>query len=227
MVTQQPPEARGATAERLDRRSDATAQRVLHQRGDARGSRETDVHRVADTAGTQIARPLHDRCRIERKLRDEPELDSRVRGQARLVDLRGPQFLAGNLRVAFRMSGKADMPDGHSAKRMLGASEGAAIKLCADHDVTLGLGLAEGIENALTAICAECRPVWAAGTAGRIERFPVLPGIEALTIFADPGATGGRAARTCARRWAEAGREARIILPQRHDQDWNDVGRAA
>jgi putative DNA primase/helicase len=124
-------------------------------------------------------------------------------------------------------SGKADLPDGSNPKKMLGPAKGAVIKLPADEDVTHGLALPEGIETALTAVCAGWRPVWASGTAGAIRRFPVLPGVEALTIFADPDPTGCKAARVCAERWAEADREAAVILPPSDDCDWNDIGRAA
>ncbi|MBD0276220.1 MAG: toprim domain-containing protein, partial [Acetobacteraceae bacterium] len=62
-------------------------------------------------------------------------------------------------------------------------------------------------------------PVWAAGSAGGIRNFPVLPGIEALTIFADQDGAGIGAARECGRRWAEAGREARLLAPPEGDWD--------
>jgi hypothetical protein len=55
--------------------------------------------------------------------------------------------------------------------------------------------------------------VWAATSAVAIARFPVLPGVEALTIFADPDGAGLTAARECCTRRAAAGREARIIRP--------------
>ena len=69
-------------------------------------------------------------------------------------------------------------------------------------------------------------PVWAAGSAGNIEAFPILPGIEALTVFADQGARGIEAAARCAGRWRAEGREARVVAP-RGAGDWNDVLRGA
>jgi hypothetical protein len=121
-------------------------------------------------------------------------------------------------------SGKAEPADGGSSKRMLGPAGGCAIKLIADEDVTLGLGIAEGIENALTAMSAGWSPVWAAGSKGSLAKFPVLPGIEALTLFTDPEPGGVEAARECARRWQESGREATILIPP--SGDWNDVGKS-
>lgn len=112
-------------------------------------------------------------------------------------------------------------PDGRGkaegkAKVMLGRA--GCIRLTRDDDVTLGLGIAEGVETALSVAQAfHWRPMWAATSAGGITRFPVLPGVDALTIFADTGDAGTDAARACAMRWSEAGREARICTPPRDD----------
>jgi hypothetical protein len=85
-----------------------------------------------------------------------------------------------------------------------------------------GLGLAEGIENALTAMqVIGWGPVWAAGCRGGIESFPVLPG-HALTIFGDSDAPGVAAARACAKRWNAAGAEARVHIPP-DGEDWNSA----
>ena len=121
-------------------------------------------------------------------------------------------------------SGKAQLPDGSNPRKMLGPAEGAAVKLVADQDVTLGLGLAEGIETALTPICAGWSPVWACGSAGAIRTFPVLPGIEHLTIFADADDSGRglKDARACARKWQHAGCCCDVVLPPNDGTDWND-----
>jgi hypothetical protein len=97
-------------------------------------------------------------------------------------------------------------------KAMLGRAAGAAVKLCPDDEVTLGLGLVEGIETGLAIIGLGWRPVWAAGSAGAIARFPILSGIEELTIFADrdENGVGQRAAQQCAERWRDAGQTATI-----------------
>jgi putative DNA primase/helicase len=115
-------------------------------------------------------------------------------------------------------SGKAQ----GQTKMMAGAA--GVIRLVPDEDVTLGLGLTEGIETALAVMQrAGWRPVWAASSAGAVRRFPVVPGIEALTIFADTGDAGISAAEDCAARWHDAGREARIIAPPAGD--WDDATR--
>ena len=112
-------------------------------------------------------------------------------------------------------------------KRMLGRAKGAAIKLSPDSAVSTGLGIAEGIETALTAISAGWHPVWALGSAGAISAFPILPGIETLSIFTDADPAGLAAAKACRKRWRDAGRECNIILPPVDGQDWNDVARGA
>lgn len=119
-------------------------------------------------------------------------------------------------------SGKAEMDQ---PKRMLGRAAGAAVKLSPDDAVSLGLGIAEGIETGLSLLAMGWAPIWCCGSAGGIAAFPTLPGIEALTIFADGDPTGLRAAEACAERWREAGREARIIPPCRSGADWNDAAR--
>jgi hypothetical protein len=111
-------------------------------------------------------------------------------------------------------------------RRMLGRAKNAAVKLIADEDVSVGIGIAEGIETALALINAGWQPVWALGSAGGIERFPVLAGIEAITIFADSDEVGLAAARACSARWTAAGREARILRPPMAGADWNDMAAA-
>ncbi len=109
-------------------------------------------------------------------------------------------------------------------RRMLGRAKHAAIKLDADEDVALGLIIGEGLETCLAAWLAGFRPVWAVGSAGAIAAFPVLTGIEAITILGEVGDGGAnhRAAQACATRWIEAGQEAFIVAPL-VGSDLNDV----
>ena len=113
--------------------------------------------------------------------------------------------------------GKADGP---AAKAMFGRR--GVIRLSPDEEVTLGIGIAEGIETSVAVMQRlDWRPVWAATCAGAVASFPVLPGLDEITIFSDCDPAGMRAAETCARRWAEAGREATIWTPERGD--WRDA----
>jgi putative DNA primase/helicase len=99
------------------------------------------------------------------------------------------------------------------------------VRLAPDEDIGRALAIAEGIENALTAMqIIGWGPAWAVGTQNCIRTLPLLPWIDAVTIFADAddGGVGLAAARTCARRWYAAGREAVIQIPP-SGQDWNDT----
>ena len=114
-------------------------------------------------------------------------------------------------------------------KRLLGGHRkaGGVVRLVEDAEVTAGLGLAEGIETALAVMAGGWSPVWATLDAGNMAAFPVLDGIESLSLFADNDArgTGLQAAETCAKRWRADGREAGIVMPTETDTDWNDIGR--
>jgi hypothetical protein len=116
---------------------------------------------------------------------------------------------------------KAPGPNGN-ARMMLGTA--GVIRLVPDADVTHSLGLAEGIETALSVMqFFGWRPAWAATSAGAIRAFPVLAGIDVLTLFADGDGPGLKAASMCATRWRAAGCESRICAPTRGD--FNDLAR--
>jgi putative DNA primase/helicase len=111
-------------------------------------------------------------------------------------------------------------PDGRKVdRRMLGLAAGAAVKIDADDAVTMGLIVGEGVETCLAARQLGLRPVWALGSVGGIAAFPVLSGIEALTILAErndngtPNSASDSAVSECGQRWCEAGREVVVIEP--------------
>jgi hypothetical protein len=115
--------------------------------------------------------------------------------------------------------------------RTLGPMGGCVIRLWPDEDVTQGLCLAEGVETALFAASRiTCRgtflrPMWAAGSAGNMQTFPVLAGIDALTLLVDndESGRGEEAARCCANRWERAGREVILRMPKQLGADFNDL----
>jgi hypothetical protein len=99
-------------------------------------------------------------------------------------------------------------PDGKKTNRKMLGRQGV-VRITPDEDVTYGLGIAEGVEDAL-AVALDWGPAWAATSAGAIERFPVLRGIDCINIFADDDTAGAKSACACADRWTAAGKEARI-----------------
>jgi hypothetical protein len=123
-------------------------------------------------------------------------------------------------------------PDGSKLDRMsLGPTGGCVIRLWPDEAVTRGLVIGEGLETVLYAATRHehrgtlLRPAWVAGDATHIANFPVLPGIEALTILSDNdlNGRGQHAAYKCACRWVAAGRELIVLTPNVVDTDFNDI----
>lgn len=96
-------------------------------------------------------------------------------------------------------------------RRMLGRA--GVVMLSANEDVTTGLGVCEGVEDGLAILLTGWAPIWTVTSAGVLGRFPVLAGIEHLTIFADADDAGRKAAEECSARWIADGQEARIVLP--------------
>jgi putative DNA primase/helicase len=97
-------------------------------------------------------------------------------------------------------------------RKMLGRT--GVVRLSPEDAVTMGLGVTEGIKDGLAILLSGWAPVWAATSAGAIARFPVLAGIEALTIFADVDEPGIQVADACAARWRANGQGVRVSYPR-------------
>jgi len=107
-------------------------------------------------------------------------------------------------------------------RRMLGPVGGAAVKL--DGDVGDALVIGEGVETCMAARVLGIRPTWALGSAGGIERFPVLPNIRTLRILCEnDDRANEKAVESCGQRWLAAGRNVRVIRPTCDCKDLNDV----
>jgi hypothetical protein len=111
-------------------------------------------------------------------------------------------------------------------KRMLGPAGGGAIKLDTDEAVSIGLVIGEGIETCLSAAQMGFQPVWALGSAGAIANFPVLPGVDGLTIALEDDDANRNAVARCAERWRAAGRDVLGVRDPRGG-DLNDAIRRA
>ena len=98
------------------------------------------------------------------------------------------------------------------------------IRLWPDTEVTTDLAIAEGIETALAAAGAGITPIWSTISAGSMAMFPVVAGLERLTVVADHDRqdrrgrrAGIEAAAAVIERYAQAGfdpeRDLRVLLP--------------
>jgi hypothetical protein len=111
-------------------------------------------------------------------------------------------------------------------RKFLGPVSGAAVMLDPFEDVLGGLHIGAGVETCMTGRQRRnFRPAWALGSDGAIANFPVLSGIEAITLMQENDANGAsqRTCEACALRWDAAGREVFIDVPKLGFKDINDV----
>jgi len=83
------------------------------------------------------------------------------------------------------------------------------------------LGLAEGVETALSAMQLHQVPVWAA-LGSRLDRIALPETTQHIIIFGDNGATGHAVARKAAAAIRRSGRTAEIRFPPSDYGDWNN-----
>lgn len=118
-------------------------------------------------------------------------------------------------------SGKA--PEDETRRIMPGKiPDGAAIRLGeADHS----LGVAEGVETALSAMQIYEMPVWAVINTTMMEKWEPPVSVEELTIFADNDAKfgGQKAAYSLAHRLAVKGLAVTVKVPELDGTDFNDI----
>lgn len=102
--------------------------------------------------------------------------------------------------------------------------KGVSVRL-ADFQEGEPLGIAEGIETALSASALFGMPVWAALDASKLEGWRPPRGCKAITIFGDNDRnyTGQRAAYGLARRLTNEGMQVQVEIPKPPGADWNDI----
>jgi putative DNA primase/helicase len=114
-----------------------------------------------------------------------------------------------------------------SPKRLMTSlPEGAAIRL---REPGSTLGIAEGIETAMSAEILHGIPCWSSATGSGMKRWLPPPGTRSVIIFADndENGAGQEAAEILLVRLIARGMDAEIRLPNKTGADWNDVLRGA
>jgi putative DNA primase/helicase len=101
-------------------------------------------------------------------------------------------------------------------------AKGSAVRLAPPMDV---LGIAEGIETALSASALFAVPCWAAVNAGMLAAWQPPPEVKRIIIFGDndPSYAGQAAAYALARRLGSDARVVEVQIPAEVGADWNDV----
>lgn len=107
-------------------------------------------------------------------------------------------------------------------KVSLGLIGTAAIRLAPATDE---LGLAEGIEDALSAMEWFGTPTWALGGVERLAFVAIPERVRRVIVYADRGRAAERLLEKARDHLTANGRELIPRLPQHHD-DWNDAWRA-
>lgn len=128
-------------------------------------------------------------------------------------------------RTALSLAGKKIQVDGKD-RLALAPIAGGAVKLTPDESVTLCLGVAEGIETALSLqLVPEFgrSPVWALISASGVGSLPVLSGVEALWVAVDHDTAGNKAACAVGNRWRNAEQEVFFVTPKTPGADLNDL----
>lgn len=107
-------------------------------------------------------------------------------------------------------------------KRALGLLGAAAIRLAPAIDE---LGLAEGIEDALSAMAWFGTPTWALGGVARLAFVAIPDSVRRVIVYADRGPSARRLIERARGYLAANDREVQVRVPADHG-DWNDAWRA-
>ena len=154
-----------------------------------------------------------------RKLRDYPAL---------LACIQGADGHAVTLHRTYLLDGRKAL--GHASRKVLSAGiNGAAVRL---FDPTDELALTEGIETGLAVRLSTGKPVWAAISAGNLEKLWIPESVRRVCIYADNDAgsayDGQASAYLLARRLRKEGRlgarrSVEVFVPKAPGADWADV----
>ncbi len=109
------------------------------------------------------------------------------------------------------------------AKRTKGPMHDGAVRLGKPGRI---LGIAEGVETALSAAQIYSLPVWASLGAQRMKSITLPECVREVMIFRDNGEVGLKEAAQAAEIWEDGGRRVMIEAPPAEFKDWNDLLRA-
>jgi hypothetical protein len=200
------------------RSEQSSADYALKLWGEARDLRGTLAEKYLSGRGILVAEDFghairfHPACPFGKE--GFPALVSLIRN----IETDAPQ---GIQRTALAPDGKAIKRNRKTFRMTLGAAKGGAIKVDLDEHVAMGLCVGEGLESVLTGRQMGYAPAWALLSASGIEEFPILSGLEGLTIFLENDEANRQAANECGLRWREAGRGVFTLEPETGN-DLND-----
>lgn len=204
------------TASRDDRERRQAAEELWNKGGPAAGTLTEGYLRAR---GIQM--PVSDQLRFSASMKHGPSGERWPAMLARIADNSG--FCAMQ-RTWLRRDGSGKAPL-KPAKMTLGPMGRGAVRLFPAGE---RLGIAEGIETALSASQIYSVPVWACLSANRLAAIELPDTVRLLMIFADNGDVGRREAFAAAEKYEQRGLNVEIITPSAHyaersPGDFNDV----
>lgn len=177
--------------------------------------------------GRGIKLPVSDQLRYLPRLKHTPSGETFRCMVARISDSRGfcavqRTYLDNTQPV--KANALDDRGHPHRIKLTLGTMGGGAVRLRVPEGV---LGLAEGIETALSASQLYAMPVWATLSANRLSKIDIPSSVRILHIFGDSGEVGQREAFAAADHYEGKGLHVEIVFPAAHfkasdKSDFND-----
>jgi putative DNA primase/helicase len=165
------------------------------------GAHETFVDEYLNRRGIYLRPPML-RCRLDRKSM-----------------VAGVQAPDGKI-IAIQQTWLTDDGEKASPRRLTSGNLGAgAVQLGSPAQI---MGLAEGVETALSAMQMTGMTVWASLGASRLHSVELPSIVEEVHIFADNDEPGRAAAKRVGQMHANAGRKVWLRSPPDRCGDWND-----
>jgi hypothetical protein len=164
-------------------------------------ARETVVDEYLNRRGLYLRPPML-RCRL-----DHPSM---------VAGVQAPDAKIIAIQQTWLTSGGEKAP----ANRLTTGNYGAgAVRLGASARI---MGLAEGVESALSAMQLTGMPVWASLGASRLHSVELAPEVEEVHVFVDNDEPGRTAAKRAADTHTSMGRRVYLRSPPYQCADWND-----
>lgn len=183
-----------------------------------------EAHPIRGSVAESYLRARGITLRLPPTLRFAPSLHHRPSGRSYPALVAAMQDAHGQVvaiqRTWLSPDGTGKAPVGKAAKLTLARMHDAAIRLGRTGAL---LGIAEGVETALSAMQIFSLPTWAMTGAGRLGAAVLPEGVRRVAVLADNGQVGLREAEKAAQHYADAyGVETFIEAPPDGFGDWND-----
>lgn len=151
------------------------------------------------------------------------ESETKTEMQAMVARIQNREGKPISLHMTYLKDGKK--ADIKSPKKMMTGTEsleGSAIRLFSGRDI---LGVAEGLETALSCMQLFKIPTWAVMSSGLMEKWISIEDCKKVVVFADNDLSfvGIRSAGILANKLFSKGFSVEIKMPEITGQDWNDV----